>query len=94
MQLSARLPDGATLREHLQATPVGRADPRLRSRVPAAGALLWEAFAALHTGMARMQPSEVLAWQQLHGVRLSSWDVDTLFGMDAAALNAAAAKKH
>lgn len=99
MQLGARQPDGASLREHLQsgAAQTGRADPRLLAAVPAAGAALWQAFIDLASarpahmgGAGAIPPSELQAWQQLHGLRLSPWEIDTLAAMDRAALAAMA----
>lgn len=98
MQLGHRMPDGATVREHLQAgaRQTGVADPRLVARVPAGGAALWEAFVALSAArppgfdaMGAIPPSELLAWQRLHGVRFSAWEVETLEHMDRAARAAA-----
>jgi hypothetical protein len=95
MQLGARLKDGSTLRDHLQAAVRQGAlpDPRLLERLPEHGAALWDAFAALSTsrpagmgGASAVPPSEIAAWQQLHGVRLTGWEIDTLCAMDRAAL--------
>jgi hypothetical protein len=96
MQLMQRQADGSPLRAHLLAAAEAgaAADPRLLERVPPAGAALWAAWCDLASarpvGMAAgaVPPSEVLAWQQLHGVRLTSWEVDTLAAMDRAALAA------
>ena len=94
MQLAARQPDGSTLRDHLQAAADSgaRRDPRLTLSPPREGAALWDAFASLHAsrpvGMVpcAIPPSEYVAWQQLHGVRLTAWEADTLQAMDRAAL--------
>jgi hypothetical protein len=93
VRLSHLRPDGTTLRQHLQAAAndTGRADPRLASRVPAEAAALWDAFVSMsgsRQGGAAIAPSEIVAWQQLHGVRLSSWEVDTIARIDRAALAA------
>lgn len=93
MQLSARQPDGSTLREHLQAAAAAGmpADARLHSRVPACVQSLWQAFVALDAarvpsmGASPILASELVAWQQLHGVRLSPWEAETLQAMDRAA---------
>lgn len=98
MQLAARQQDGSTLRQHLQAAAEtgARPDPRLMSRVPRAVLALWDAFLTLHSarpaGMVAgaIPSSELLAWQQLQGVQLSAWEVDTLRAMDQAALAVAA----
>ena len=95
MQLGQRMADGASLREHLQsaARQTGDVDPRLLSRLPAHGTGLWEAFASLSASRpvglnnaASIPPADVLAWQQLHGVQLTGWEIDTLAAMDRAAL--------
>ena len=94
MQLAAAQPDGSTLRAHLQAAAAAgaRVDARLLSRPPREALALWGAFldlsAARPMGMTAgaIPPSEVLAWQQLHGVRLSAWEVETLGAMDRAVL--------
>jgi len=98
MRLSARQPDGSTLRQHLQAAAASGMvpDPMLRSRPPREAAPLWETFVALnsarHAGMqpGPILPSEIVAWQQLTGVRLSPWEAETLLDMDRAALAASA----
>lgn len=100
MRLCHRQPDGATLREHLQAgaAATGRAHPDLMLPVPVGGEAVWEAFIGLSagrpvglTGAAQIPPSEYVAWQTLHGLQLSSWEVDTLQAMDRAALAQSAA---
>lgn len=96
MQLAAAQPDGSTLRQHLQAAAAAGAppDPRLNSRPPEAAAALYDLFVALNAarpvgmGPNAIPPSEMLAWQQLHGVRLSPWEAETLLAMDRAALAA------
>lgn len=98
MQLATRQPDGSPLRQHLQAAAAAgaRPDPRLASRPPAAAAALWDAYAALHAtrpsgmGPSAITASELLAWQQLHGVRLTPWEAETLQAMDRAALEVTA----
>lgn len=98
MQLATRQSDGSTLREHLQsAAAQGQpADPRLGAGAPPQCAALWDAFVALNgarpsgMGASAIPPSEIVAWQQLHGVRLTPWEVDTLRAMDQAALGVAA----
>ena len=100
MRLALRQPDGNTLRDHLQAAAIatGQVDPLLTEQVPRAGAALWDAFVELAgarpTGMGSagaVPPSEVAAWQQLHGLQLSPWELDTLSGMDRASLAVASA---
>jgi hypothetical protein len=97
MRLAARLPDGSTLRQHLQAA--GAVDARLTATPPAGCDGIWRAFvdlnAARPAGMsaAAVPPSEIDAWQRLHGVRLSPWEVETIMLMDRAALAVIAEKK-
>ena len=95
MHLSERMPDGATLRDHLIAAAgnTGRPDPRLAARLPAGVDLLWQAFLDLNAarpsngfGVGAIPPSEVVAWCALRGVRLSPWEVETLAAVDRAAL--------
>ena len=101
MRLAAIQPDGSTLRDHLQAAAAAGAplDPLLQRRLSAPCAALWSVFieldAARPVGMQRgaVPHSEVAAWQQLAGVRLTPWEVDTLLAMDRAAI-AAANKRH
>lgn len=97
MQLNARQPDGATLREHLLAAAqaTGRTDERLQLRCPPEGRQLVQVWAELSAsrpaglgGASGIPPSEILAWQRLHNVPLSPWEVQTLQEMDAAALAA------
>jgi hypothetical protein len=95
MQLMRRQPDGQPLRAHLLAgaAACGQADPRLTMRPPELASALWQAFVDLASarpvGMApgAVPPSEIAAWQQLHGVQLSPWEVETLQAMDRAALS-------
>lgn len=99
MRLAQRQPDGGTLREHLLAAQAagGRADERLAETVPPECAALWGAFVDLSSarpqglsGATAVPPSELQAWQRLHGVALTSWEIDTLAAMDRAALAVAA----
>ncbi len=98
MQLSRREGDGATLRTHLQrlAQNTGRVDPRLQAQVPAAAQHLWEVFVAFAAqrrsgmGMHPLTFADIQGWCGLYGVRLSPWELDTLFELDAATLRIAA----
>ncbi|GCL61489.1 phage tail assembly chaperone [Pseudaquabacterium pictum] len=90
MRLSHPQPDGATLRVHLQraAKSAGRADPLLLRRAPAAGRQVWATFcelSALRPPGGPIPLGEVEAWQRLHGVRLTGWEVECITAMDAAA---------
>lgn len=89
MRLSETQADGATLREHLLAAAAAGAgrDALLEARPPRGTERLWDAFAALsasRTPESGIAPTEVLAWQQLHCVRLSAWEVETLEAVDRA----------
>lgn len=96
MQLSKRQGDGASLRVHLQrrAESTGRVDPRLvQVEIPAPMRELWEAYRQLDAtrrnsgmGLHRITLADVAAWCRLMCVRLTPWEVDTLIGIDAAAL--------
>lgn len=93
MQLDKREEDGSTLRAHLVAS--GARDQRLSSTPPAACRALWQAYCALNScrpasmgGLVCVPPSEIIAWQQLHGVQLNPWEVETLMAMDRAAVAA------
>jgi hypothetical protein len=98
MQLAQRQPDGDTLRGYLQwqAKASGKADPRLTSKPPAAAAILWDIFVELSAmrpsgmGISPIPGPEYIAWQELNGIRLSVWEIDTLRAMDGAARAAAA----
>jgi hypothetical protein len=101
MQLDKGQADGQTLRAHLVAAAQksGNADPRLTLRAPRAGAELWRLYGELNAcrppsmgGVVCVPPSEILAWQQLHGVALTPWEVETLMAMDRAAVAAYHAK--
>jgi hypothetical protein len=45
---------------------------------------LWEVFCALASGDG-LRMTELDAWQRVHGVELSAWEVDTLIAMNNAA---------
>jgi hypothetical protein len=101
MQLDKAQADGQPLRAHLAAAAQhgGQADPRLTRRVPRAGTALWDLYGTLNAcrppsmgGVVCVPPSEILAWQQLHGVALTPWEVETLMAMDRAAVAAYHAK--
>lgn len=102
MELGARQPDGATLRTHLQRAyqNTGRADPLLDAEgVPTEMRPLWEAYLTLSAtrrtgmGLSPLTLTDIEAWQRLHGVRLTPWELDTLIDIDAASLAALAKQK-
>jgi hypothetical protein len=79
------------MREHLQAAAqaTGRADPLLQRQPPAAAGQLWQVFCDLSAQRApgaAIALTEVEAWQRLHGVRLTGWEVGCIVAMDQAAL--------
>ena len=92
MRLGQRQPDGASVRDHLQAgsAATGRVHPMLTLTLPACLAGLWQAFCemARPVGMAPgpIPAAEIEAWQRLSRVTLTPWEVDTLRAMDRAAL--------
>ena len=94
MQLAATQPDGSTLGQHLVAAVAAGmpADERLQRRAAVECGALWDAFVALDAarvpsmGVSPILSTELLAWQQLHGLRLTPWEVDTLQAMDRATL--------
>jgi hypothetical protein len=87
--------DGATLRTHLQraARNTGEPDPRLHVEWPRAGRPLWDAFRRIGRSMTMngpgpIMPENILAFQQLHGVTFTSWELDVIDAFDAIALEA------
>lgn len=65
--------------------------------LPPLAAPAWAVFAALHakrrSGMAAPEGiahTEVLAWQRLHGVQLSAWELQAIDQLDAVFLRYAA----
>ena len=91
MRLSETQSDGSTLRDHLLAAArAGHAVELLERRAPAGTSPLWDAFASLASARqngAAIPASEIDAWQRIHGVRLTPWEVDTLVAMDRACIN-------
>ena len=101
MRLDRAEEDGQTLRAHLAAAAqqTGRPDPRLLSTPPRLGLDIWRTYCVLNrrrpaslNGLVCVPPSEILALQQLQGVALTPWEVDTLMCMDEAAVSAYHAK--
>jgi hypothetical protein len=89
MALAATQADGATLRDHLIAAAKAGADPdpRLSAQPPAGTAELWQvvlALSAQRTEAVATPVSEIAAWQALHGVQLSAWEVETVQAADRA----------
>lgn len=98
MRLSHRQADGSSLRQHLAAAMAAGSPPNelMQVTLPPHGRALWAVF----RDVARARPqgmapggipcSELLAWQQLHGVRLTSWEAETITEIDSAYLTVAA----
>lgn len=92
--------DGATLRTHLQRAVrnTGKPDPRLNIEWPRSGLPIWEAFRRIGRsygpgGPGPIQPENILAYQQLHGVRFTAWELEVIEALDAVALEAMHAKQ-
>lgn len=90
-----RLGDGATLRTHLQraAKIEGEADPRLNIVWPRAGRPIWDAFRRMGRSMTmdgpgRITPQDILAFQQLHRVQFTDWELEVIEAFDAVAMEA------
>lgn len=95
MQLGQRQRDGRPLRDHLLAAQRGGySHPLLQApHLPPGGVELWELYLRISRASRQglneqptLAPSQVLAWQQLHGVRLSPWELDTLDAIEQAAI--------
>nr|WP_314540144.1 hypothetical protein [uncultured Massilia sp.] len=87
--------DGATLRTHLQrdAKNGNTPDPRLNIEWPRAGQAIWDAFRRMGRsvtmgGAGPILPENILAYQQLHGVRFTAWELEVIEALDAVALEA------
>ena len=102
-RLGRRRPDGTTERDHLVAyqQSTGKTPDELHvPPLPAGTQALWAAFCDLNGarlpsasgGISSIAMSEIAAWQQLHGVDLRSWEVDTILAIDQAALAALSEK--
>jgi hypothetical protein len=69
----------------------GEVDPRLLLGWPKHGRPLWEAFTRLSRpssmgGMERISSQELIAYQQLWGVRFTRWELETLAMFDSIAI--------
>lgn len=101
MRLQDRQSDGSALRDHLIAAARNGAEPdaRLHAEAPAGMSQLWSAYTSMSSarvGESCIAPSEMLAWQRLHAVRLSPWEVGTIEAVDracVAVLRAQSAKR-
>lgn len=88
-----------TERDHLlaYARTTGETPPELQPPpLPGGCELLWTVFLQLHgargggMGPAPISMSDLLAYQQLHGIELNPWELDVLHQLDQVALSAAA----
>jgi hypothetical protein len=71
----------------------GEAAPELRiAPLPSGCKLLWDTFLELHNargggmGPAPISWRDLHAWQEMRGVRLTPWEVDTVMAMDMEAM--------
>jgi len=68
-------------------------DPRLNIEWPRYGRPLWDAFRRIGrsmtpSGPGPILPENILAFQQLYGVRFSPWELDVIEAFDGVALDA------
>jgi hypothetical protein len=90
-ELSARQGDGATLREHLRrhAKNTGKVDERLQIQWPREGKAIWMVFNEMgrqYTGFGGALPvsmTEIDAWQRVHRIRLTPWELEMIHVFDA-----------
>lgn len=101
-KLNQQQPDGKTLRDHLEAAErsTGRRPADLDvPPLPPACADVWQLFLQLRQrsgggfGPQPLDEPRLLAWCQLHGQRLTSWEVETIFGLDNVWLQAESESK-
>lgn len=100
VELARKGPDGTAQREHWKfAAEHGNEDARRKLQCPEFPehlAHVWEWARDLHgrsgvgmTGLAPLSYQEIEAWQRLHGIALTSLEVDALIAVDAALMGAA-----
>jgi len=71
----------------------GEHDPRLNVEWPRLGRSLWDAFRRIGRSMTMngpgpIMPENILAFQQLHGVKFTPWELDVIDAFDAIAMEA------
>jgi hypothetical protein len=88
--------DGASLRTHLQrlATNTGEVDSRLNIQWPKVGRPLWDHFRRLGrppamSGLAPISAQEIVAYQQLYGIRFNPWELGVIELFDVIAMDCA-----
>lgn len=96
------MPGGLTQRDHLQAyaRSSGKVPPELIvPPIPGGLHAIWDFFLQLHhmrgggMGPSAIKASDLLAFQQLHGVELNPWELDCIHALDQVALKAASEQK-
>lgn len=96
-ELSKRLEDGSTMREHLAAvwerTEIEPSRLATAPELPVELSQLWEDFMHLHArrgsdgfSPARITDLQIDAWQRLHGISLRPWQIDAIYKADNAFL--------
>lgn len=84
--------DGATVREHLESVQrqTGVLHEALQGETPEGLLYLWEWFGRMNMRRPSMDGmpgpitnTEMKAWAELHGVRLSPFEVEVLDGLDS-----------
>lgn len=96
--LRRKQPDGQTLRAHLRAAwnATGRKPPELEvPPLPRAARAVWSVFCELDDtrggngfGVDAINEARLLSWQQLHGVRLTPWEIQQIQRLDRLCLTA------
>lgn len=88
------------MREHLQrlSANTGKVDPRLNIEWPAIGSFVWWAFNTMSRpssgfGISPIPSSEIVAWQILHGIRLTPWELEMIAVFDSLAIKHARAQE-
>lgn len=77
------------MRTHLQraAKNTGEVDPLLKIEWPRAGLPLWNAFrrmgrSSTFNGPGPIKPENILAYQQLYGVKFTDWELGVIEAFD------------
>lgn len=96
--LRRKQPDGQTLRTHLRAVwqSTGRKPTELEvPPLPRAARSVWSLFCELDStrggngfGVDSIDEERLVAWQQLHGVRLNPWEIEQIQMLDRLCLMA------